>query len=107
MDPDIVKMASQYPTVMKPSSAVPFETISKTVASSQKESLGPSVIITAAILALLFLLLSSPYAYSAVNKLTSYINIDVLSDGVPNIYGLVIHALVFFVAAVIILRYYG
>lgn len=45
--------------------------------------------------ALLFLLIASPFMYNITNSLTSTIGFQTSSNGCPNIWGLVIHAIVF------------
>lgn len=46
--------------------------------------------------ALVFLVIAAPFTYKLVNIFTSLIGLDIATnDGCPNIYGLVLHALVF------------
>ena len=45
--------------------------------------------------ALLFLLIASPFMYRLTNKITSLVGFETSSNGCPNIYGLILHTLVF------------
>ena len=45
--------------------------------------------------ALVFFVLASPLAFKLVNSLTSMIGITIEEDGCPNMYGLILHSLVF------------
>lgn len=44
---------------------------------------------------LLFLLIASPYMYQLTNKVTSIAGFETSVNGCPNLYGLVLHGVVF------------
>lgn len=44
---------------------------------------------------LLFLLIASPFLFGVVNEITSKFGIPVITNGCPNMAGLVIHSIVF------------
>jgi hypothetical protein len=54
---------------------------------------------------LLFILISSPFLYEAVNSITSSLKFDTSdSQGCPNIKGLVLHTVIFVVVARLLMR---
>ena len=46
--------------------------------------------------ALLFLLIASPFMYRVTESLTNLMGLNTSNDGCPNMYGLLLHGLVFF-----------
>ena len=46
-------------------------------------------------LALAFMLISAPFMYRLTESLTDAVGLNTSSDGMPNMYGLVLHGLVF------------
>ena len=55
------------------------------------------------ILSLLFLLIASPFMYKLTGKVTSSFNFTTSTNGCPNISGLILHSIVFFLLVTIIL----
>uniref|UniRef100_A0A6C0D2B9 Uncharacterized protein n=1 Tax=viral metagenome TaxID=1070528 RepID=A0A6C0D2B9_9ZZZZ len=45
--------------------------------------------------ALLFLLIASPFMYRLTNRITEMVGLETSYNGCPNMYGLVLHAIVF------------
>lgn len=58
----------------------------------------------AGILALVFLVVASPFVYGVVNNLP-VVQGKVVEDGEPTMFGLVLHTIVFFLLALTVLKY--
>ena len=61
--------------------------------------------VTALVGAILFLVIASPFLFKLVNQLTSNLGLSIIdSNGLPNIFGLALHAIVFLVLARLLLE---
>ena len=55
---------------------------------------------------ILFIVIGSPMVYKLVNSLTSKYGLDIASpDGCPNIKGLVVHGIIFFIVVLLIMQF--
>ena len=71
----------------------------------KKISLAQKVVISL-MSAVLFIVIGSPMLYKLVNSLTSKYGLDIASpDGCPNLKGLAVHGVVFFLAVLIIMQF--